>query len=204
MYTGCEAISPCMRSFIMLKIDLTSAAGFSARRLVLQPGGGSTRPGPCSGTWQPRRRLHRLGEAAGGVRPGGVCPHPGRCREDPLRLPGAGGRGDRRVLSGGPGRHRAHGLRRSQAGPERAGDLLRRERPVHRRAVRAHRLFKGQGLLRQRHLQVRHHHRTRRGLPHLQGPVGGAVRPGGRPRAHLCHHRRPQGRAQGARRQRGV
>ena len=40
--------------------------------------------------------------------------------------------------------------------------------------------------------------------PHLQGPVGGAVRPGGRPRAHLCHHRRPQGRAQGARRQRGV
>ena len=194
-----------MRRFYYAQNRPDKRRRLSARRLVLQPGGGlGAGPDHAPGPQRPRRRLHRLGEAAGGVRPGGVCPHPGRCGEDPLRLPGAGGSGDRRVLSGGPGRHRTHGLRRSQAGPERAGDLLRRERPVHRRAVRAHRLFKGQGLLRQRHLQVRHHHRTRRGLPLLPGGLGEEVRPGGCPGADLRHHGQGPGRPEVPGGQRGM
>ena len=42
-------------------------------------------------------------------------------------------------------------------------------------------LVAGRGFLRQRDLQVGHHHRARRGLPLLPGALGGEVRPGGRP-----------------------
>ncbi len=49
--------------------------------------------------------------------------------------------------------------------------------------------LRGRGLLGQRHLQVRHHHRAGAGLPRLSDLAIEKVRPRGREGAHLLHHR---------------
>ena len=70
--------------------------------------------------------------------------------------------------------------------------LLHRQRPVLRPDGGAYGPAGGGGLLRQRHLQVRHHHGACGGLPFLPEAAGGAVRPRGGGPAHLRHHRPPQ------------
>ena len=47
--------------------------------------------------------------------------------------------------------------------------------------------------LRERHLQVRHHHGACRGLPVLPGAAGEEIRPRRRGPAHLRHHRPAEG-----------
>ena len=153
------------------------------------------RPRKASERQRRRRRIHRLGPSAPQLRPGGVRPHQEGRRQDPERFPGAGGHRHRRVLPGRPGRHRLPVLPQLQLEKEEHPQrLFCRQRPVRRRPAGGPGPGGGRGLLRERHLQVRHHHGARRGLPLLPGGPGEEIRQGGRQGPHLRHHRQEPGR----------